>query len=136
MKVYNFFRFELVYQFWKLKYYIHLLGKQIMVPNFLMFFKVFSCSVLAESKPGPSVDSQVQSLNFKQHNYDLTAEQMKESKHFFAKEWHHPPLTIARGWRVKNWDTAWHGPLHAKLVNSWDQNINFTKKMNLKLHFH
>ena len=64
MEVYNFFRFELVYQFWKLKYYIHLLWKQIMVPDFLMFFKVFSCSVLAESKPGSLIDSRGQKLWF------------------------------------------------------------------------
>ena len=35
-----------------------------MVPDFLMFFKVFSCSVLAESKPGSLIDSRGQKLWF------------------------------------------------------------------------
>ena len=35
-----------------------------MVPDFLMFFMVFSGSVLAESKPGPLVDSRGQKLWF------------------------------------------------------------------------
>ena len=38
------------------------------------------------------------------------------------------PLAIARGWRDKMRVPAWHRPLHAQVGNSWDQNINFTKK--------
>ena len=55
-------------------------------------------------------------------------EHTKESKLFFAKEWHHAPLTIARGWRDKMRVPAWHWPLHVKLRNSWDQNTNSSKK--------
>ena len=59
----------------------------------------------------------VQGTNFGEHT--------KESKLFFAKEWHHAPLTIARGWRDKMRVPAWHWPLHVKLRNSWDQTVRW-----------